>query len=345
VPFQYDQLFNPNTLRSARYGFFTNEQGNSSGGYVVSGRPTRNVNLFSPQDKEKVGFDPALSVIENVMACFKELTSDRQQRAHKFLMTSKYGKDGARVLLCRTQEEISALKRLAIDERVTLGLHVDMQEGLSQNDIYVVKADAMVFKGLPGELIACGGASGDAHPIILVDDENKVCAYVAGAHAALREGVVEKTIYAMLEAGAQPKKIHLLIGPGLGKYSYEFGMMRVEDKDVTPEKYLNIPADKVTLVQDPQKRLIDIEKVVAFKAMGLVAPENIHNMNVDTMGFDLYDAQGARKSTVSFQELNRNGALFFSARRTIMEREGLDAYNPGLYNTVGRHFAGVEITG
>ena len=52
-----------------------------------------------------------------------------------------------------------------------------------------------------------------------------------------------------------------------------------------------------------------------------------------------------RKTTVDFQILNRQGLLFFSARREVMSREGITAENSGLHNTIGRHFAGMKVGG
>lgn len=342
MPFQFHENFKPGDLKNTGYGFFTNENGSSAGGYVINGEKTRNVNLASPQEEGKEGYDPASSIIENLMSCFKELTSGQENDAktHKFVMTSNYAAGGARVLTCKTLDELKALKDLATSELLSLKLHENIQSELHNNNVHVLKADAMVFKGISGELIAAGGGSGDAHPIVLIDDENKVSAYIAGAHAALKESVIEKTIQAMLAAGAQQKNIHLLIGPGLGSRSYEFGSNAAD--------YLNLPKDKITFVKNnagETKCLFDIESIVAFKAMGFIAPENIHNMCIDTMGFDLYGGNGTRKSSVNCTELSRQGPLFFSARRDVMKKEGIDAQNSGLHNTTGRHFAGITIKG
>lgn len=347
MPYQFHEAFNPNKLSNTQYGFFTMENGSSTGGYVVNGETTRNVNLYSPQDKDKPGYDPAESVLSNLMKCFAELThgNEGNSNAHKFVMTSNYGVGGARIISCQSFAELTKLKETAALETEALKFHPDIQSGLIQNNISVIKADSFVFKGIPGELIAAGGASGDAHPIILIDEQSKVCAYISGAHAALKEGVIEKTIESMVAMGADRKKIHLVIGPGLGKNSYEFGVTKrsqSSDDYVTPEEYLNVPADKVTRVQDNSKRLLDIEKIVKFKAMGLISPENIHNIDIDTMGFNLYES-GKRRSTVNFDELHRQGLLFFGARRKIMEDNGLTAEDPGLHNTVGRHFAGITV--
>ena len=349
MPHQHHEAFDPNTLTNTSYGFFTNERGSSTGGYVVNGEGTRNVNIYSPQESDKAGYDPAISVIGNLMACFKELTHGQEHAAHthQFLMTSNYGKSGARILTCRDARELTELKKLAESETSVLELHANIQTELQGNGVCTLKADALVFKGIPGEFIAAGGASGDAHPIILIDDANKVCAYISGAHAALKEGVIEKTIQAMLSTGARHNNIHMMIGPGLGKNSYEFGLMKSNGEDITPDEYLNVPRDKVLKVSDPKCRdkwLVDIEKLVAFKAMGMLPRENVHNMDIDTMGFDLYH-NGTRREVIDFEELDRKGILFFGARRTIMKKEGVAAQNPGTHNTVGRHFAGITLKG
>lgn len=76
--------------------------------------------------------------------------------------------------------------------------------------------------------------------------------------------------------------------------------------------------------------------------------ERIHNIDLDTMGFDLYDeitenniSTFKRKTTLNFKELSKSGPLFFGARRTIMEQSSdLMEQNSGAFNTVGRHAAG-----
>ncbi len=66
------------------------------------------------------------------------------------------------------------------------------------------------------------------------------------------------------------------------------------------------------------------------------------------MGFDLYDEILEnnepilkRKITINFEELNKNGPLFFGARRTIMQQASdLMEKNSGAFSKVGRHGAG-----
>ena len=51
-----------------------------------------------------------------------------------------------------------------------------------------------------------------------------------------------------------------------------------------------------------------------------------------------------RKTTINFEEPNKSGPLFFSARRSIMQQSGdLMQHNSGAYNTVGRHGAGFSL--
>jgi hypothetical protein len=67
------------------------------------------------------------------------------------------------------------------------------------------------------------------------------------------------------------------------------------------------------------------------------------------MGFNLYDEMLdengkktlTRKKIIDFTELNREGPLFFGARRSIMRQaDDLRTQNSAAHNTVGRHGAG-----
>lgn len=347
MPHQFHEQLKPAELKNTSYGFFTTESGTSEGAYVIAGEKTRNVNLFSPftrADLQKLKLPETATdmletphrIVSNLVACFAEL-SLRADFAHKFVMTSNYGAGGVRVLCAHNTEALVALKQLSLDELEKSGLHEDMQKELAKAKICVIKADALVFKGIPEEEILAGGASGDAHPIVLLDDKNKVCAYISGAHAALKGNVIEETIKTMIEAGAVAENIRLVIGPGLGKRSYEFGD--------NAAAYLGVPDDQVDRVNNPEKRLLDIHKIVRFMALCYLRPDQVLNMDLNTMGFDLYDAAGNRKASVDFVALNKEGPLFFSARREMMSKEGMTAENTGLHNTVGRHFAGMGVRG
>ena len=78
----------------------------------------------------------------------------------------------------------------------------------------------------------------------------------------------------------------------------------------------------------------------------------IFDIALDNTGFDLYttEAQEAgvaaphRRTSIKFEELSRDGHLFFSARRGVMEKtDDLMEKNPGAHNTVGRHAAGFHL--
>lgn len=335
-------------LSNVNYAFFTTEAGTSDAGYRINGERTRNVNIFSPEQSKEPGkgFDSSACVLDNVMRCFVELGAT--ESTHKFFMTSFYagnGKSDPRIYTCQNVSDLDALKTLGIEgARTILKPESGMGEQLLQQGIGVLKADALIFKAIPGQDFAMLGASGDAHPIMMFDDENKLACYVSGAHAALKQGVLERAFDEMLRLGAKVENIKVVIGPGLGPNSYEFG-------DNAPD-YFQVP-DAIEFVKDLEgkpKCLINIDRLVKGKLQTRIAPEHIFNLNLNTTGFDLYvpsapDSDGktvkTRRETFDFKELSEQGLLLFSARREIMSRaEDLSARNSGAHSTVGRHGAG-----
>lgn len=141
-------------------------------------------------------------------------------------------------------------------------------------------ADALIFKGIPGESIAVLGASGDAHPIMMY----KIACYISGAHMTLKQGVLGQSFDRMIVLGANPSNIRLAIGPGLGPKSYEFG-------ENAPE-YFSIPEEHIDRVLKPVLDTAGMKKykeLISVKLIGRLSPENIYNLELDTMGFDLYD--------------------------------------------------------
>lgn len=351
------------TLSKINYAFFTNEDGHSDAGYLIDGQKTRNVNVYSSEQLPGKGFDPAERVLANIQMCFRELGAGDEVK-HKFFMTSYYanmGKSAPLIISCDNLDYLYELKAQAShnlsceDEDKSnpnrLGLEPSMRAAIGNSDISVVRADALIFKGIPEESIAVLGASGDAHPIMMFDDENKIACYISGAHMTLKQGVLEQSFDRMIALGANPSNIRLVIGPGLGPKSYEFG-------ENAPE-YFSIQEERCARVFRPVldtagniRYLIDIKELVSVKLIGRLPPENIHNIELDTMGFDLYDEVSEehgdtflkRKTTINFEELNKSGSLFFGARRSIMQQSGdLMQHNSGAYNTVGRHGAGFSL--
>lgn len=334
------------TLNKINYAFFTNEDGQSEAGYLIDGKKTRNVNLFSPGQPREQGFDSADRVFANIQKCFEELSEGRDVE-NKFMMTSNYAKGGPLIVSCGNRDELYALQEkarsnLMRDDDPTnperLGLPPASREALIGSRISAIKADSLIFKGIPDESIGVLGPSGDAHPIMMFDVENQIACYIAGAHAALRAGVLEQSVRTMVELGANPNHIQLVIGAGLGPRSYEFG-------ESAPKDFaLGEHTSKVlTPVMDEgkPKYLIDIKKLIEVKLIGILPEANIHDLAIDTMGFDLYDEASSRKTLATKSEFN--GARFFSARRSMLEKFGEE--NSAAHNTVGRHAAGFVLKG
>lgn len=354
-------------LRNMRYAFFTNEDGLSDGGYLIDNKRTRNVNLFSSERKPTdIGFDPAARVVANILQCFFDLgAAEKDPKNHKFYLTSYYANEGKSeplIVSCDNLNDLNTLKQSAakslfldIDDKsnpMRLGLEPEMRKAINSSDISVIRGDALIFKGIPGESIAVLGASGDAHPIMMFDDEKKIACYISGAHAAIKQGVLEKSFQRMVDLGATPAAIRVVIGPGLGPKSYEFG-------ENAPTYFGTTSIEALTPVKDStgaQKYLVDIHKLVIAKLKDKISADKIFNIDIDTTGFDLYTEVEVevenekhkvlqRRTKIDFNELNKNGPLFFSARRGIMEQNNdLMARNPGAYNSIGRHGAGFKLS-
>ena len=148
MPFQFHENVNPNDLHNVRYGFFTNEMGNSdSEGYLMLGNSTRNVNLYSPnqdspnQDITKIGYDLPSNVAENIDACFQELLAGFGDcQSHKIFMTTNYAKGGLRIISCANTDELEQLKQEYQNHVGDLGLHRSMIEQLAQKNVQVLKS-------------------------------------------------------------------------------------------------------------------------------------------------------------------------------------------------------------
>lgn len=349
------------TLSNIQYAFFTNEDGHSDAGYLIGGEKTRNVNLYSSEQLPEKGYDPADRVLANIQKCFQELSAGNHVK-HKFFMTSYYANNGnsaPRIVSCDNLEDLFVLKAQAsqnlyyedVDKTNPnrLGLEPSMRSAISDSDISIIRADALIFRGIPEERIAVLGASGDAHPIMMFDDENKIACYISGAHAAIKQGVLEQSFDRMITLGANPSNIRLAIGPGLGLRSYEFGDTAVDYFSMQQEEHVEKVLTSVLDTDGKKKYLLNIKELVCAKLMGRLVSENIHDLELDTMGFDLYDEvpnEGGelflkRKTTISFEELNETGLLIFGARRAMMqEARDLKKENKGAHNTVGRQAAG-----
>lgn len=346
MPFIDHDAFSNKQLRNTAYGFFTTEQGTSTGSYLVTGEASRNVNIYSPTCPKVEFRDSAQTVHDNIMRCLKELCSEAfrfQSINHTFIMTTNYAKGGVNVLTVTAKnfrEIVDSVKRTTAN----LGIDGELLRMLHRDNIDILCADAVVLKGIPDQRICVGGAAADAHPIILIDDENKVCAYIAGSHAGIKAGAYEQTIVHMEALGADRAKIHTVIGPGLGPNSYEFGYQ----PDYFGEAYQK-HMEPVKDQSNQPKCLVHFVDIIRQKSVEQgINPANVHDVEIDTLSYDAYrpPPERLKATAVDFADLIASGPLYFSARRSIKERNGdSTSENPGLHNTVARHFSAVCLYG
>lgn len=122
------------------------------------------------------------------------------------------------------------------------------------------RADALVTRW-PG--LAIGVLTADCAPVLMADAQAGV---VAVAHAGWRgaiEGVLDAAVGAMIEAGAQAPRIAALIGPCIGRDSYEVG----------PEFYARFlaldprDADLFRPAPRPERHLFDLEGFVVRRLL------------------------------------------------------------------------------
>ena len=106
------------------------------------------------------------------------------------------------------------------------------------------KADAIVTR-TPG--LAIGALSADCAPLLFADREAKV---VAAAHAGWRGaigGVIEATLDAMEEIGANRGRISVAVGPTISQEAYEVGSefrASFEDEDPANSAYFSKGVDE-----------------------------------------------------------------------------------------------------
>lgn len=154
------------------------------------------------------------------------------------------------------------------------------------------RVDAMVTRR---KGITLGVLSADCVPVLFADPQARV---IGAAHAGWRgalTGVLEATIKAMLDLGAQAQRIRAGIGPCIGAASYEVG-------PEFPAPFLAQDAAHAAFFRPAARdghQLFDIEGYVAgrLKAMQLAAVEAAHR-----------DTCGERET-------------FFSYRRSVLRKE------------------------
>lgn len=383
MPYQmHDDLRSDEKLKNIDYGFFTVEDGSSSnGGYMMQGRGTRNVNPYAPHlELGSVGYDSHENVVANLVSCVKELGIDpNNPKNHCFFLTSNYAgmtikkEDpnfdrlfGKLLIKVINNENILEKYQEALLESRQILKTDDYFEKFTKNNMVLTKADAIVLTNISREDvndIFVGGFSADAHPIILLDDDNKVCAYVAATHHVLACQGIQQIIEEMVKNGSDINKIKIIIGPGLGKHSYEMPSI-VAHTGQTIHDYFKVDSgaeydDKQILSpvlnEKGEKRyLVDIKELVSLQAtrIGLMT-DNIFDMEIDTTGYDLYTVT-ADEGKLKKVDKEPEGIQFLynSARRIAREQKQKDGeknYDPlndldgNKYNPVARTCNGVVL--
>jgi polyphenol oxidase len=153
------------------------------------------------------------------------------------------------------------------------------------------KADAIVTKA---EGLAIGVTAADCGPILLVDPNARV---IGAAHAGWKgalTGIVESTIAAMEELGAERNSMVAAIGPLIRQPSYEVG-------DEFVERFIAQDADNAMFFL-PAAR----EGHAMFDLAGLIRMrlENAGVLMIDDLGVDTYSDE-----------------RFYSYRRSVHRRE------------------------
>jgi YfiH family protein len=110
---------------------------------------------------------------------------------------------------------------LGADHLVSLGqIHSDIVEIITEPPESLLEADGLVTKT---KGIALSALSADCGPILFEDVENGV---IGACHAGWRGalgGIIESTVAAMCETGAETANIRAVLGPCISQPNYEVG--------------------------------------------------------------------------------------------------------------------------
>jgi polyphenol oxidase len=153
------------------------------------------------------------------------------------------------------------------------------------------KADAIVTRA---EGLAIGITAADCGPILLVDANARV---IGAAHAGWKgalTGVVESTIDAMEQLGAERNRIVAAIGPLIRQPSYEVGGEFVE-------RFIEHDADNTMFFIPAERDGHAMFDLAGFVRMRL---ENAGVLMIDDLGIDTY-----------------SDARFYSYRRSVHRKE------------------------
>ncbi len=352
--YEHEKL--PNTaLKHFNYGFFTNQNGVSDGAYLVNGQPTRNVNIFAPNNSPDKGYDTPEHIAHNIASCIQQdfgqpiLTSSRCffMAPHYAGMTKDAKSPNQLLITVLDDHNIDIIYEKALKESEQF-VNLELIQSLNQNKIVIEKSDAIVLKKMSRtdiDQVYIGGFTADAHPIILLDDSTGVCAYMTCSHHVLHQKGLAAVIKTMIEQGANKDQIQVVIGPGLGKHCYEMQDQSPNYQDV--HDYFDVSknsvgSEEILTPVASDKFLLDAPLLLQTQAMTIgLSPTQVHNTNLNTMGYDLYQQRNHQWQKVTQTPRDTEG-LFFSARSATHQRE-LGNTDPFKYHGVGRTASWVGI--
>jgi polyphenol oxidase len=138
------------------------------------------------------------------------------------------------------------------------------------------QADAMVTAELG---VALGILTADCVPVLFADSQNKI---IGAAHSGWKgalTGVLEATVAAMCDLGAESKNIHAAIGPAIAQGSYEVG-------PEFPAPFLEKSADNTRFFTPSQKAEHHMFDLTGFVRQSLetMALGGIDHVDRDTYG-------------------------------------------------------------
>lgn len=138
-------------------------------------------------------------------------------------------------------------------------LHTNTVTVVDGPHVEPVEATDAVVTAVPNLALAVMVA--DCVPVLLSDEHAGVIAAVHAGRPGARNGIVAKTVAAMIELGAKPEQIHALLGPAASGERYEVPEAMAADV----EKHL--PTSRVrTLKGTPG---LDIRKGLVTQLLGL----------------------------------------------------------------------------
>lgn len=117
----------------------------------------------------------------------------------------------------------------------------------------------------------------DCAPIFFIDDVSKT---VGACHAGWKgslNGILENTIYNMLQLGSLKQNIHVIIGPTIQKNSYQIR----NDLEAIIKKTAVFSLDKTILVKKGKELIFDLPLFIKNKLL-VNGINKINDVNIDT---------------------------------------------------------------